>query len=73
MSNFEYDSFSPLHPVRKLRSDLEDLERAIALMEICYQQRLLALEQEMRVDFEVINRRIKQINKTDYWTWRKEA
>lgn len=73
MSNFEYDSFSPSHPVRRLRSDLEDLERAINLMEVCYKQRLLALEQEMEVDFDVINRRINQMKKTDYWEWRKEA
>lgn len=69
MSNFEYDTFSPMHPVRRLRSDLEDLERAINLMEACYGCRFYALEQEMIADFEALRQQLKQVRQTDYWNW----
>lgn len=63
MPDFDYGSFSPLHYQRLTRTKLEDLERSLNLMEVCYRMRLHALLDEMQEDMERIRQEIRYIKK----------
>ena len=63
MPDFDYESFSPLHYQRLTRTKLEDLERSLNLMEVCYKMRLYALLDEIQEDMERIRQEIRYIKK----------
>lgn len=61
MPEFDSGSFSPLHYSRLMRTHLEDLERALNLMEVSYKMRLSALGQELDEDFDKIRQQIRYL------------